>query len=176
MGINNLRLSPELIATLYPDTLISENDRPGVKLPEEKPVPGPKTAAYPFLGKNIRSICILVHYHEADFIPDEPFAFLIKMLSACKCSIDDVAIVNAARNQVNLHNLKSQFQPVILFLWGVLPAIIPGTGGLPDMNISILDGISVVPVRFADIMSKHGDAGLDLKKQLWTCLIKLFNL
>jgi hypothetical protein len=177
MGINNLQLSTELIAALYPETLVGGNDMDTGKKPgkREEPLPD-KATEYPFLGKNKRSISFLVDYPDHDFIPEEQLVFLKKMLSACKCSLDDIALVNTAFTGGQFAELKKRLQPQIVFLWGVRPASVGLKQGLPDFSISKVDGISVIPVLTPDLMSGDGVPGLELKQRLWTCLKKLFNL
>jgi len=177
MGINNLHFSPELIAALYPESLVAgdrstDNKKQDIpKSPTRTPAP-----AYPFLGKNLRSICFLVSHPDHEFMPEGQLAFLYKILTACKCGPDDIALVNTAVSPVHLDELKIQLHPQILFLWGAVPAITGQIHELQDMTISTLDGISVVPVLQADIMSRDNKDGLELKQRLWTCLKKLFSL
>ncbi len=91
MGINHIRLTSELIATLYPEALVAENDA--------------------FLGKNLRSISFLVHCPDHDFLPEEQLVFMNKMLSACKLDMNDIVILNIARLNLSFEELKVQFHP-----------------------------------------------------------------
>lgn len=161
MGINHIRLSEELIAVLYPDTLVAEND----------PDPG-----YPFLGKNLLSICFLVSYPNDEFIPDEQLVFLQKILTACKLSLNDIALINTKRTPVELLVLKTRFQPRIIFFWGTEPAITGSKLNFPDMTISTWENIRILPVIQAELLSRDTPRGLELKKNLWISLKKLFNL
>jgi hypothetical protein len=196
MGINHLQLSPELIAFLYPETLVNGNDPDPFKKPAKSPEtlvngndpdPFKKPAKTPetlqtkksvptFLGKNLQLICFLVSYPDDEFIPKEQLVFLQKILVACKCSLDDIALVNLKQQPVAMEDLKTQFSPRIIFLWGSLP-VIPGIHQkFPDMAISTWEDISIVPVLQADLMSRDNPEGLELKRSLWISLKKLFNL
>ena len=177
MGIDNIQLSPDLIAALYPETLVAANDsgtdgiKPQTALPGKSPVP-----AYPYLGKNLRSIIFLVDYPDHEFIPENQLAFLQKILGACKCSLDDIALINTSSLAVRLDELIIQFHPQIIFLWGAVPAI---AGQLPvfqDLSVSLMEGISIIPVLQANNMNTDYKEGLELKQRLWVCLKKLFNL
>src|SRR4029453_10350428 len=101
MGINHLILSPEIIATLYPEVLVSEKAPDSGKIaaksgrPDSRPV-----ADYSFLGKNLRSVCFLVDHPEEKFIPDPQLTFISKILTACRYSLDDIAIINIAHQAV----------------------------------------------------------------------------
>ncbi len=177
MGINDLRLSPSLIAALYPDSLINEKvpdhgktgDEPGLTL-------SPAQTAYPYLGKNLQSICFLVCYPNDEFMPEEQLAFLQRILVACKCSLDDVAIINTERHPVDFKLLKILFSPRIIFLWGLKTGITGLPQKLPDMTISNWENISLLPVSQPERMSTDHPDTPGLKKDLWVSLKKLFNL
>ncbi len=156
MGINHIRLTPELIANLYPETLVAEND--------------------PFLGRNRRSVSFIVHSPDYDFLPEEQLVFINKMLSACKLQMNDIVLVNIARLNLSFEELKVQFQPRIIFLWGIRPAFFNLDSALPDFNITVHDGMSIIPVLSPELMCIEGSAGHELKSRLWICLKKLFNL
>jgi len=175
MGINHLRLSSELIAALYPESLVAGNDTAPVKKPGKTSIPVQATF-YPFLGGNLRSICFLVHYPDGEFLPEEQLVFLKKMLGACKYSLDDIALVNTALSLFDFAELRKQLQPRIIFLWGISPVSIGLKPGLPDFIISQLDGISVIPVMSPELMSGDDGEGIELKHRLWACLKKLFSL
>jgi hypothetical protein len=174
MGINHLQLSQELIALLYPDSLVAAHmpDEPGENGKPSHPLP----VIYDFKGENLRSCCFLVDYPGQEFIPEEQLRFLNRILSACKYSPDDIALINAARFPINFLELKKQLHPLILFLWGLPPSSIGLNGNLPDYQISIIDNVSVIPVPGVELMNGTSPEGLELKQRLWTCLKKLFNL
>ncbi len=177
MGINHLRLSSELIAALYPESLVAGVENASVKESVRIPKPASvKTAAYPFMGENNRSICFLANYPEEDFLPAEQLGFLTKMLTACKLSLNDVALLNIAHVTFDLAELRVQLHPRIIFLWGITPASVGLKPGLPDFDISVFDGVSVVPVLSPDLMSENRLDSTEFKQRLWTCLKKLFTL
>ncbi|HEX3767477.1 MAG TPA: hypothetical protein VHT72_03835, partial [Puia sp.] len=153
MGINHLRLSPELIAALYPESLVEGNEPATVNenVRISKPV-AEKTHAYRFLGENNRSICFLIHYPQGDFLPDDQLEFLKKILAACKLSLNDIALLNIARSAFDMADLRVQLHPQIIFLWGITPESVGLNSGLSDFSISIFDGISIIPVLNPDVM------------------------
>jgi hypothetical protein len=177
MGINNFKLSPELIAGLYPECLVDGYDPAPVKIVAKtsKPITVP-AAAYPYLGKNLRSVCFLTYYPEGEFLSEEQLVFLQKILEACKYSLDDIALVNTANISFDLAELRLQLQPRIIFLWGIPPESVLLKPGLPDYSLSMLDGISVIPVSSPELMTGNSPQGIEFKHRLWACLKKLFSL
>ncbi len=177
MGINHLRLSSELIAALYPDSLVAGNEPISAKENVMTPkLVADKTPVYPFLGENNRSICFLANYPAEDFLPAEQLGFLKKMLTPCKLSLNDIALLNIAHVTFDLAELRMQLHPQIIFLWGIPPVSVGLKSTLPDFSISVLDGISVVPVLSPDLMSGNLPEGTEFKQRLWICLKKLFTL
>jgi hypothetical protein len=177
MGINQIQLTPELIALLYPESLVVMEDMQPVKKTVKTTKTTPSAATpYPFQGKNQRQISFLVHNPEGDFLPEVQLAFLQKMLAACKYGLDDIALLNTAKIPFDLAQWRLQFTPRIVFLWGITPASVGLKPGLPDFAISTLDGISVVPVLSPDLMSGSNPQGTEYKQRLWACLKKLFTL
>ena len=115
MGINDFSLTDELIAALYPESLVTEKTTgPGKKNPVKAGIPATPVAPYPYMGQNSRSVCFLVHYPDNEFIPGDQLVFLLKILSACKYSLDDIALVNTAKTQVKMDELKRQVIQVMV--------------------------------------------------------------
>src|SRR6476469_2598845 len=107
MSLNDIKLTNNQVAALYQSVLIE---------PFAKDVPDPKPLS--FLGGNLQNILIVVNKESAAFLTDTEFEFLTNILSACKLSIADVAIINWSNNTYDSYNkileeLKSK--KVILF-------------------------------------------------------------
>jgi len=177
MGINDLQLSSELIGVLYPESLVAVTPA----IPDQKPSkpvinPQRNKTGYPLLGKNGKSICFLVSFPNDAFMPEGQLRFLERILAACQCNLDDIALINAKQKSVDLEELKEQVHPRILFLWGALPAIIGLESELPDLTVSTRANLSIVRVSQAERMSIDDVEGRELKRSLWLILKKLFNL
>jgi len=177
MGLNQLQLSPELVATLYPESLVLVPDEKKEKiLAPFRELPTVQEPVYSFLGKNLQSICILVSYPEEKFMPDGELLFLKKILTACKFSLDDIALVNTKQLPVSPEAIKKQFLPHNIILWGDSVHHFSTDISLRDMVISPWGNISVLPVFKAGQMSIDSPESTELKKALWVSLKKLFNL
>lgn len=136
MGINDLQLSPELIATLYPETLVIVSGSQAPVSIYNTPPEVEIISAYPYLGQNGRAICFLVHFPNEEFIAAGDLTFLRKILAACRCSIEDIALINTARNSISLDALIKQFNPELLFIWGSIPGLPAHLNSLTDLEIS----------------------------------------
>jgi hypothetical protein len=177
MGINDLQLSPEIVALLYPETLVTSH-RPVSKNkpPDSGPNQPPDKSLYSFSGKNLRSICVIVSTPDGGTISEEILSFLQKILEACRCTPDDIALIHIQGQQPDMEKLKSQFSPRIILFWGLQPEIPGFQYPLPDMVSVQWENITLLPVANADLMSRNNPEAQDLKRKLWTSLKKIFNL
>jgi hypothetical protein len=191
MGINNIDLSPELLLALYRDSLVRDRET-GKPYPDDEKVPdpekktnakkggkvGPQAAeAYRFLGNNLRRICFIVSYPDTVFLPDEQLAFLTKMLSACRCSIADVSVLNTAHTAVDIKKLITQLHPETLFLCGIPPASLNVQEPVEPFTISAVNGISTILIPSLTLLSQEDGADLiPIKKKLCASLRTLFNI
>ncbi len=183
MGINQINLSPEVISSLYPESLVPVGNKAvtpmgnGGRETAKKPGKSPeKKPEFEFLGGNLRNICFLVESSADAFLSASQQLFLEKILLACKCTMADIAIVNLAKNSVRLADLRSQLNPSILYLWGVTTKQAGIKEELPDFTICLIDGMSVIAVSSTELMAGTTAEGTELKKRLWATLKKLFNL
>ena len=155
MGINDLQLSAEMIAVLYPENLVAMGDpAPAGNTTGPEQLQALKTERYSFSGKNLRSICVLVSTPDGGVMPEEKLVFLQKILEACKCGMDDIALINTYRQPLDLERLKSQFSPRVIFLWGVVPEITGLQNPIPDMSPILCENIIVLTVAHADLMTE----------------------
>ena len=84
------------------------------------------TAPFKYLGGFEKQVAIVVAEHYHPNIGDEDLAFLSKLLTACKLSLKDVAIINVVSNP-NADQLWQLMPPAVMLMFDVDP----GTVGLP---------------------------------------------
>ncbi|MGZ8537107.1 MAG: hypothetical protein ACXWV9_02535, partial [Flavisolibacter sp.] len=106
MSLNTIHLQPQLLVDLYTRSLL---------LSSTTSVPESSTVKY--LGKNQKNILILVQQPFVPCLKDEELSFLTSILSACKLSLADIAILNSNGLPVEtLENaIESDAKTVILF-------------------------------------------------------------
>jgi hypothetical protein len=116
MSLNNIQLQPQLLADLYPNSLLQS----GTTSVPDSPV-------VKYLGNNKKNILIIVDQPSVPFLKDEELSFLTNILSACKLGLGDIAIINS--NGIPVERLENAIEAdaktVILF--GIDPLSI----GLP---------------------------------------------
>jgi hypothetical protein len=81
--------------------------------------------SFRYLGENNKYILILVKEPEAEVLKKEDLNFLLKILSAIKLDLNDVAIVNIEKNQnLNFKALKDFFACNKIITFGINPKIL----------------------------------------------------
>ena len=127
MGIDDIQLSPELIAALYPEILISGRDSGSTDQFRRQPAGTASEISAPFLvwvRTSVRSFGFLTT-PDAEFMPENQLAFLGKILAACKCSLDDIALVNTYRQPVQLDKLKTSSAQNHFFMGNACQPTVP---------------------------------------------------
>lgn len=180
MSLNDLQLSPGLLSALYPSSLINPEEAVVAK-PVEKTGNKAETPAQPvkdepywkYLGANNKNILIVVNYSDAVHMPDEELGFLTNMLTACKLSLADVAIINknyyAERGYKEfLENFKSK----IVLLFGLDPLAFGLPVGFPQFQIQSVANCMFL---FSSSLEQTRNDAL-LKSKLWVSLRSIFAI
>jgi len=157
-----MRLSPKMLASLYPDVLI---ERHAIPMPVEQKIS--------YLGNNEKNILIVVNNENAVYLTDNELVFLTKVLGACDLSIADVAIINwknlSQKDHIVLINeLKSRY--ILLFDLDSIEFGLPIR--FPAFQIQTFDKCTYLQAPALAAIEKDVDA----KKQLWASLKKLFAI
>ena len=162
MSLNNISLSPYLLTELYKDVLIESASATAA------------TTSFKSLGNNKKNILLLVSKDNVAFVEDEELNFLSAILSACKLSIADCAIVNlhTAKKPVSYKALVEQFQSRSILLFDVAPESIDLPFHFPHFQLQQFDQCVYLSA------PSLKDLGNDktIKTKLWNCLKALFSL
>ncbi len=170
MSINDIKLSPELLTELYPLSLVQDDIMsPVIPAATANPAPSAEKKA---LGENRKQILVVVEYDNAAFLPDPAFDLLSSMLTACKLSVADVAIVNIHGKDHSYKSWLEEFNSRVVLLFNIEPAGF----GLP-MNFP---QFQIQPFNQASFLYSPALEELDsdkvLKSKLWVSLRRLFNV
>src|SRR3954465_1158831 len=120
-----IQLPEVVIAGLYKDSLVITQTNPEPKAEQQftnkknKPKDAPLPPVKKFLGDNKKNIAILVKDNSAVHINDEWLSTLSKLLSACKLTLEDVAIVNQVHQAEIFSSLKETLKPAITLMFDV---------------------------------------------------------
>jgi len=173
VSFEKLVLPPASIVSLYSKSLVESTD---VMVTSKDEFIQSVDEGYQFLGNNSRSIVLLVNFSEAPIIPDLHLQFLSRMLEACKLNLGDVAILNQAKQSLDIKILKDQLHPVNLVLFGVKSADIGLPLNFPLFKPQVYDGITYLNVPGLELLNQDTEDGKLLKSKLWVCLRQLFGI
>lgn len=173
MGLNDIRLPAGLIVDLYKNSLIETGEETVI----DQPVVVAETKAgeteWKCLGNNRKNILVIVNSDNAVYLPDNELELLTSMLTACKLSLDDVAIMNQCNHpEASYKKLIDFFRSKIVLLFGVEPASFGLPINFPHFQLQA----------FANNTFLYSPSLKDLendkviKSKLWVCLKRLFNL
>lgn len=163
MGLNNIELNSLHLTQLYQKVLV-ETVKNKVK---------PESQGIKYLGKNEGNILVLVREEEYPFLSDRQLQFLTSILTACKLSLADVAIVNTLDLDIEeiiaaIDGLKAK--NVIAF--GVEPSALGAPSYFPPFKVQQFD--SRYFIHSPELAALENDQ--EIKKQLWTGLKTMFKL
>ena len=171
MSLNDIQLQGKMLTDLYGDVLISENVAPVNKpMAKHEGAGGMRS-----LGKNNKNCCFIVSYPKETFLPDDKMEVLVKIMQACRLSMDDIALLNIAGNEFGIEEIREQFQPEKMVLLGVKPADIRLPIQFPAYKPQSYAGCTYVYSDSLDEMDQS-DAGRKIKGNLWSALKEMFAL
>jgi hypothetical protein len=163
MSFDNIQLSPLLLKELYKDVLVdlTEDSNSSSSVPTDK---------ISFLGRNSKNILLLVNVPDVPFLEDKDLDFLTGILSACKLSVADIALVNLKDKVIGIEELNKSFSPEKIILFGTGSSEINLPLQFPDYQIQQYNGQTFL----SSPSLKELASDKDLKRQLWESLQKLF--
>ena len=165
MDLNNIELSPTILAGLYKDHLVEAPTKAVPKVSTKSQTEGLK-----ILGENKKNILVLTNYTDAVFLPDEQLSFLTNILNACKISLGDVAIINVFNNLSNYQELKKQVKQQKALLFSVSPKEIGLPVEFPPFQVQSFDGCQYLVSPSLNEL-KNDEV---LKGKLWSSLKRMF--
>jgi hypothetical protein len=169
MSFKETILPDFVIAELYPGSITALTP-----VPAPDASPASKTEVYRYLGKNQKKVSVITRYKDDPYIPEEHLQFLIKILSACKLNLGDVAILNDASGGVSIGKLKQELDPGFVLLFAVEPVEIGLPLSFPPLRPQSFEGCNFLTIPGIDSLIPDTEIAKGLKKQLWDCLKKMF--
>ncbi|RYG51432.1 MAG: hypothetical protein EOO01_08530 [Chitinophagaceae bacterium] len=188
-SFKNIILPDYVIADLYKAPIVQDPTQPAAtqitsepftdgmlpEMPQVAEVPAEPTT-YRFLGKNQRKVSVIARYPDDPYIPEDHLQFLVRILSACKLNLGDVAIINDSVARVQMDLLKTQLQPRYLMMFDIEPSEIGLPISFPLLKPQQFDDVQMLAVPPISSMLPDTEAAKGLKKQLWESLKKIFSV
>lgn len=178
MGINDIELPSFALAGLYSSTLIGENDpKPGA----HSTAPAPSNSAtkdgtsnpLKWLGNNEQMVLIVVKSSAATYLPDQQLSFLTGILTACRLSIADVAILNTHQHEgISYKEIISRLNSKNILLFGIGPAEWGLPINFPAYQLQQFNGATYLA---APALPELEDDKIQ-KSKLWVALKNMFNI
>lgn len=178
MGLNKIALSTNLIEELYQTSLIEKPDHASknkivVPEPTHEQLVKQTSDEWKYLGSHTKNILILVRSTEAVHLPDDELKFLTDILSACKLSLADIAIINLANHaDASYKEITKFFSSEIVILFDIEPSSFGLPMSFPYYQIQPFANNSFL---YAPSLKDLENDKVE-KSKLWVCLKRLFNL
>lgn len=164
MSINNIQLNPQLCRILFTNHLINEQ----LTIENAEII---ENATIASLGGNSKKIIFLINNSENSFLSEEEMDMLNNLLTACKITMEDIALINYHQNvHLKYEELINQFTPKKVLIFGVTPAQLGLPFHVPFFQLQkFQQQIYFLSPSFENFLTDTA-----LKKELWTGLKKLF--
>ena len=166
MSLDNIQFSEVVLQNLYSKSLFDlKTGKPDLALSQAGTVS--------YLGNNQKRIVIIIMSAEAIYLPDEDLKFLLGILSACKLSMEDIALINFSKNPSLLYEgLTEQLSAEKVFLFGIDPELLGLPLQFPHYQIQQFN--NQVYLSSAPLTELQNDKAE--KTKLWNCLKKVFSI
>ncbi len=167
MSLDSIELTPLLLQELYKNSLVEFYD---AKTKEQQEQSAP-VLPFNVLGNNRRNVIIIVENHETLYLPDNELNFLLGILSACKLTMEDVAIVNIKKNKpFSYKAIEQELAAEKIILFGVASSVIGLPLEFPHYQIQQYNNQTYLSAgTLAHIKDDKAE-----KTRLWNCLKQIF--
>lgn len=166
MSLDNIQLPPIVIQDLYRNSLVDLNNG-------NAKAATIKSTSVPFLGSNQKRICIAVQDDNALYLSDDLLNFLLGILGACKLSMADVALVNAAKNSgISYAVLQEQLTAETVLLFGVTTQQLQLPMQFPLYQIQKFNNQAYLAAPALQLLQQDKAE----KTKLWNSLKQLFSI
>ena len=166
MSLDNIQLPAIVLQDLYTNSLID--------LKTENAQPASVSAGdISFLGENKKKVSIVVDHTDVIYLPDDELNFLLGILSACKLSMADVALLNIAKNPATTYReISEQLSTEKILLFGIEPAALGLPFKFPHYQIQNYNGQTYLSSPDLKTLADNKEE----KIKLWGCLKQVFSI
>lgn len=166
MSLDNIQLPAMILQGLYSKSLYDLETDKSVSVDMQ-------TANIASLGSNQKKIAVLVDSTAAIYLPDEELNFLLGILTACKLSMADIALINVAKNPgLSYTAVTEQLNAEKIFLFGLNADALALPLQFPHYQVQQFNN----QVYLSSVSLHEMQANKEEKMKLWNCLKKVFAL
>ena len=166
MPLDNIQLTPFLIEGLFKKSLIEIEIL-------QSPAQIQSISTFNILGKNLKRVVLIVENSEELHLADDQLNFLLGVLSACKLTMEDVAIINIAKNtNANYKTIEIELKAEKIILFGINPSQIDLPLEFPLYQIQQYNNQTYVAAASLGVIQVEKVE----KTKLWNCLKQIFTI
>ena len=166
MSLDNVELPAIIIQSLYSKSLYDlKANKSGLDTIH--------AGSIGFLGGNQKKITLLVNSTQAIYLPDEELNFLLGILTACKLSMADIALINISKNPGLLYtDITEQLKAEKIFLFGLDAEVLALPLQFPHYQVQQFNNqVYLSSPSLSDLQKDKEE-----KMKLWNCLKNIFSL
>ena len=166
MSIDNIPLPAFLFQSIFGNSLVDLNAGIINDTVTEKP-------GINFLGGNEKKIIFLFNDNQNKFLPDAHVKFLNDLLTACGLTMGDIALVNFFHNNtITYRELVTWLQASTILIFGITSHDLDLPFTIPFFQMQNFQGQVYMTCPAIEELQMN----IELRKQLWVCLQKIFNI
>lgn len=174
------KLPAFVLAGLFKNSLVlaGKDINTDAQFTEKKPIQEIKNLekkAMAILGENLKNILIIVKDKNAEIIAEDRKNVLLKILTACKLTPNDVTILNMGKKMRRFEEIKPAFLPEKVLLFDVTTKELGLPFIIPHYQVQQFDGCIYVCAPGIVLDNDESDENIKAeKKKLWASLKKIF--
>lgn len=175
MTLNDITLSPSVVAHLYPRHLVeaAPQTEPIETETERKPTTTSTRSELKYLGNNLKQVLVAVNYANSTHLPDEQLSYLTKILSSCELGLNDIALVNLHNfNAEAYRSLVQQFNSKVILLFGITTESFGLPFAIPAFQVQGFEKSVVIQVPALEEIPGNPTS----RQRLWEALKTIFNI
>lgn len=170
-----------VLAELFKDNLVYTGEKLNkIIVTEELPKTESKQVvsapAKKYLGNYERKIIVLVNDKNTTYLSDANLEFLSGILNACKLNLAHIALMNFDKNAVDFLQLKKEFKPECLLLFGVTVLQIQLPFDMPHYQLQDYNNCKIIAAPSLEHLNQKTAEAKSEKIKLWKSLQKMFGL
>lgn len=166
MSIDNIQFPASILQGLYNKSLYDLRSNESV-INDIQPL------NIVFLGSNLKKIALVVHDESSIYLADDALQFLLGILTACKLSMADIALINVSKNkQVNYNTITEQLKAEKIIMFGLTAENLALPLQFPHYQVQRYN--NQVYLSAASLTDLQKDK--EEKMKLWNCLKNIFSI